>query len=265
MKPEHLLAALLLLACTAVDLGVVGEVLANQTAWPKFPGILGLGLALGQASVITFWLVWGSGHLLLRVSAAFVILLALSFMASISTAGTPREVGQWFGAILIYLALLATVLMICRLLKVRLAQREEFPPQQVSRLASWQFSIGSLLVAMSATGVIITVLRHVEFPAREIVAVGVFFLILTVFSCILMVVSLISRRIWPAGLLIVAISPGVGFVLSATGFPPREMWLELTLMTGVTGLTILTLLAVLRTTGWRLEWASPDENARESG
>jgi len=254
MKAQNLLSGLLLLACTVVNLAVLVHLQDTRATWPAAASIAGLGIVLGQAAVVIAWIVWGAWNLLLRLTSGMVLLFGLSWVAGLSVSGSAVDVGKWYGALLVYFALLALPLTMSRLTKYHLSNRVMLVPPVTdsSSLASWQFSIWSLLCAMTATGAIIALLRFIDFPWRDLVAVVLFFLILTITACLVLFAAFFGSRIWPAFLVTVTICPLAGYLLSLTTLPPSGQWLEMICLSVAHGLTILTLVAVLRAAGYRL-------------
>lgn len=248
LSTHTVLLWLVLVACLVVDL-VVLSVVVHQD-WPELPGVIGLGLALAQVSLLVAWLIWGTWNIVWRVVATSAATCALSVMAA-GSVDDFDEAPEWFGILLFYVAMVATVLFISRWMGYRVtvdtALRDDAPQRR------WQFSIWSLLSVMTAVGVLLGLLRLVEWPGHDLVEAILFFLILTTTTCLVFFVSFLGgESVWRwliAAATILTLCPLAGLLMALTGFPPHDDWRELMAMNTIQGATIVGIVSALRTGG----------------
>jgi len=250
LSPQTFLVMLLLATCFAVDL-VVGA-MAEDHRWPDAAGVTGIGLAIGQTSMLAVWLVWGSWNIAWRAVVVTMGTFCLSWLVEVS-AGDPNPSG-WFSIMLAFVAIVTTTLFVSRLLGYRINLDAEKQPSTDASQQPRQFSIWSLLSAMTAAGILLAFFRVLDFPASKFVVAILFFLILTVTTCVILFTAFLSHWGVAVGVIVVA-CPLAGALLCVTGFPPKDDWVPLMALSIIHGVSVFAIASVLKIAGLRLNRA----------
>ena len=171
MKSNHLPVPLFLMATVLVDLTVVSAVGSHRFPMPG-AGVI-LGLVLGQVGLLATWLVLGGRSLLLRL---ITTLAGAALLAIPSSECSVPTVQQWMAVLFVYGTMVAAPLVVLRILGMRLLrtchQELSGKPEKYSR--RWQFSIGSILLWTTCVGIVLGVLRLLDFPWTHALAVVVY-------------------------------------------------------------------------------------------
>lgn len=266
MKSSTLIVWLLVAACIAIDLAMIGELQVRRNEWPAVGGIVGLGLAFSQIAFVSLWVVWGRAGIPVRIVSALLSVWGVSFLANYSSKGTEIGVGAWFG-----LLLLCCIFSVILFVIVRLARYELFHPIAETfsvpnrRSSAIQFSIWGLLSLTTAVGVTLAIIRFAEFPIDELLQAATFFAVLNSTASTLLLLDLILVRWWITILAAVAICPIAGLLLSLHELVEDEFTIQLFLTTIAIAAVTCSVSAVLRVGGgYRLVRCSAPRNARAS-
>jgi hypothetical protein len=269
MKSSTLIVWLLVAACIAIDLAMIGELQVRRNEWPEAGGVIGLGLVFSQVTLMALWTVWGRSHILFRGVSALLGVWAVSFLASYSERGGPLGVGTWFGVLLLFCGVSLIPFIIARFANFTLTnEAEEKPHSTGRRLSSNQFTIWGLLSLMTAVGIALAVTRFAEFPMEQLLEVAVFFTLLAASVCAVLLLALYVSRLLPAILattVICAICPVAGVLLSLTELNTGEGTLDLVVMMCVQGVASLFAAIVLRAGGYRLVRHTAPSAAKAAG
>ncbi|MEO8497745.1 MAG: hypothetical protein ABI614_21985 [Planctomycetota bacterium] len=253
MKSSTLIVWLLVAACIAIDLAMIGELQLRHNEWPEAGGVVGLGLTFAQLALIALWTVWGRSSVLVRAVCSLLSVLAVSCLASYSSDGGLDSVGDWFGVLLLYVGLILIPFIIARFMNYDLNHEGSQAAHNArGRLPSNQFTIWGLLSLMTAAGITLATVRYADFPIRQRLEVAAFLTLLTAPACTVLLLSLSRTRMMIAVMTTMVICPIVGFLLSITGVAPGEGALLLILMTCIQGAALLSAVLVLRAAGYRL-------------
>ncbi|MEX0820337.1 MAG: hypothetical protein WD070_12125 [Pirellulaceae bacterium] len=264
MKSTRLIVWLLVAACVAIDLAVIGELQVRQNEWPGAGGVIGLGLSFSQIVLLSLWLVWGRSGVLLRGVSTLLGVWGISCLANFSTDGGPHRVGIWFGVLLLFCGVCVIPLFIAKFVGCELSnEAAESPLARDRRWSTNQFTIWGLLSLMTTVGITLAVLRFAEFPMPHLFEVIWFVTILAATGCTILLLALFLRRLYIAILATLMISPIGGVLLSLFGPAPDDDALLLILMTFVQGAAILAAVVVLRTSGYRLVRSCPKQPVAE--
>ena len=213
-----------------------------------------LGFSMAQLALVALWLVFGRWNLVVRV---LIVLAVGSFLADLNASVTRSiDLDQWLGVMSLLGFAVATPLLVLRLLGLRwVDHREPAVPESTDlRAQHRQFSLGTLLVWVTGSCVVLGGMRGVGFPWE--------FALHVIVHCIgFAVVALVSLgAVFSAGhvtvrLLAVAVaSPMLGWLMGGLGSEP----ILVSLICAVEMLGISFGAAVLRMSGLRLGWVTPD-------
>lgn len=249
-KPQLLPLWLAVLACVVVDAAML--LLVRERMWPQAPGIVGVGLALGQVSLLGAWLVWGRWNAVWRVVLVAAAVYGISFLGSHSTDG-PGNSSEWYGILLFYLAMLFVVFLISRLMGYRLTSGSSGTNQTaaVAGQRPTQFSIWGLLSVTTAVGIVLTLLRFVDLPFLWDFEPIIFFLILTISSSVILFASFLPQWAVAVGVA-VTVCPIAGLLMALNGLPNPNEWRELIAMNLIHGTCVLCGVSVAKIAGYRL-------------
>lgn len=250
MKSSSLIVWLLVAACIAIDLAMIGELQIRRNEWPGAGGLIGLGLTFSQVALLAMWAVLGRRNVLVRGVVSLLAVWMLGYLAAFSSG---ERAGTWFGVLMFYCAVSLIPLTILRFTGYKLASRESVAREKSNDvLSSKQFSIWGILSLMTAIGITLGVVRFAQFPLVEISSVASFFSVLSATSCTLLMFALYLRHFAFSVAAMTIMCPIAGLLLSLTGLAPGEGTVELVLMMCVQGMTLLTAAYVLRNAGYRL-------------
>jgi len=260
MKSSRLIVWLLVAACIAIDLAMIGELQIRRNEWPEPGGVIGLGLAFSQVALIALWAVWGRNKVLVRGVGTLLGVWAVSCLAAYSSSGSLRGGGIWFGVLMFYCSISLVPFVMARFLRYELAnQSVAHRPPSNSQLSASQFTIGGILSLMTAIGIALAVVRFAEFPTGQVMETVAFFTLLAVTVCVILLLALFFPHIGAAVCATVLLCPVAGVLLSLTGLAPGEGTLELVLMVCVQGAAILAASVALRSAGYRLRRADASQ------
>jgi len=252
-KSCPLIVILLILAAVLVDLLFAVD-WARGESFPHLPAVVLLGLALAQVGLLSAWLAFGGGPLLLRFGVTFVAVGLLSLPAASTTLPSFPE---WLGVFSLYAAMVAIPLSLVRLSGSRLTIRTPNASRQgESRLRRWQFSLGDLLALMTVTAVASALARLFEFPQAHAVLVAACCI---GFACVtlLSMWSASDRRNWLAqAAVLVLLCPAIGAALGRLSGPPAYCW-PFAIMTFVQAGLVFLSVGILRVAG--LQFGPLDE------
>jgi len=266
MKPSNLIVWLLVAACIAIDLAMIGELQVRRNEWPEAGGVIGLGLSFSQVALISLWAIWGRSTVPFRAVGTLLSVWGVSCLASYSSVGGLGGVGPWFGLLLVYCGASLVPFIIARFAGHTLSNQEaEQPPTTDSRSSSNQFTIWWLVSVMTAVGITLAVIRFAEFPIPELLGLAVFLAILAATACSVLLLSCFLVRVSAAIIPTMVILPITGFLLSHADLAPDEGTTEMVLMTSTQGVTILVAAFVLRAAGYRLVRHTAQRETRASG
>ncbi|MBC8352106.1 MAG: hypothetical protein H8E66_08950 [Planctomycetes bacterium] len=253
MKSSTLIVWLLVAACVAINLAMIGELQIRRNEWPEAGGVIGLGLTLAQIALVALWTVWGLKNLIVRVISSLLSVWALSVLGSYSAVGRPDGAGPWFGLLLTYCGVSLVACMIAGSAGYKLSNHAT-DGQYLARhrTRSNQFTIWGLLSLMTAIGIALTVVKFAEFPISELLEMAAFLSLLATTGCLVLLLSLFLRHVIFAVIATAVVCPSVGFLLAVTGLAPAEGTLEFTMMTCTQGFALLSAAIVLRSSGFRL-------------
>lgn len=257
LSPTALLVLLVLTACVVVDV-LVGAI-AEDHAWPDAAGVTGIGLAIGQTSMLAVWMVWGSWNIAWRSVTVAIGTFGLSWMVEDSVGGPSTS--AWFSIMLVFVGMVAATMFVARLMGYRMGLHSDAEPATDDTRQPWQFSIWSLLSAMTAAGILLAFVRFLDFPANEFVEAILFFLILTVTTCLILFTSFLPHWAVSVGVVVVT-CPLAGALLRVTGFPPEDDWLELMALSTLHGVSVFAITSVLKIAGFRLDRALRSSSAK---
>ena len=256
--PTHstrsLLLWLLIAACVLVDITIAGEVIVRRPAWPGAGGVIGLGLSLAQMSILVAWMIWGKWNVMLRVMVATCGAFGIGWIAALSTnnARSPDFAG-WFAALLVYIAVLAIPLGIARASAYRIVTDGcDKEPAGNANNRWWQFSIWSLLAAMTGVALMLGALRYAYWLHQGFFNALMFFAILSTSTVLTLFSTFLLKRSWTAALLALVTSISAGALLQLTGNTLREEWFALIAMSCVHGTTVYAIVLVLKVAGYQL-------------
>ncbi|MDA1053343.1 MAG: hypothetical protein O3C40_23075 [Planctomycetota bacterium] len=253
MKPSTLIVWLLIAACIAIDLAMIGELQVRRNEWPEAGGVIGLGLVFSQVALIALWTVWGRSHVLVRGVGTLLAIWAVSGLASYSQFGGWAGVSRWFGVLLLYCGVALFLFIVARFANYELSKQDAAKPQTTKRhLSSNQFTIWGLLSLMTAVGISLTAARFADFPMRQLVEAVAFFSLLAATVCTIILLALSLSKVRGAVIGAIVICPTAGFLLSLTALATGAGRLELTLLMCVQGVASLSAAVALRTAGFRL-------------
>ncbi|MEX2173786.1 MAG: hypothetical protein WD872_05445 [Pirellulaceae bacterium] len=216
----------------------------NRADWPSPLAIAAMGLAFAQAGLIPLLILWGTGRLWMRCATALPLYL---FAAWLATRGTDGNLRRWLSITLFYLAIVAAPLVIARLAGVRMVRVGDAEAQAGSR----QFTIFGLLTLTTVVAVVCGVARWLSFPWEEIGAVATFAIALAGIPWLCATVALAPVASFWSPVAVALVCPLAGWLISLTGFPPRQP-VELIAMCCVQGLLTVGACAVARLAGYRL-------------
>ncbi len=265
MKSSTLIVWLLVAAYVALDLAMIGELQIRRNEWPEAGGIIGLGLAFGQVTLISLWAILGRNTLPFRAIGLLLSVWGVSCLGSYSAVGGLGGVGPWFGLLLVYCGASLTLFIAPRLTGYKLSNQVlETPPASNNGLPANQFTIWWLLSLMTAVGTALGVIRFATFPLVELLELAVLLTILAATGCTVVWLSLSLSRAAVAIITTIVISPIGGILLTLTEFGSKGR-LEMILMTCMQGVTILAAAFVLRAGGFRVVRRGVPREAIASG
>ncbi len=265
MKSSTLIVWLLVAACIAIDLAMIAELQVQRNDWPGAGGLIGLGLAFAQVTLISLWAIWGRNSLPFRAIGSLLGVWGLSCLGSYSAVGGLGGVGPWFGLLLVYCAASLVLFIMARLASYAVSNQPlENSPGASNRSSSNQFTIWWLLSLMTAVGTALAVIRFAEFPMEELLDLAVVLSILSATGATVLILTLFLSRVGVAIIATMFISPIGGFLLMLTKLG-SEARLEMVLLTCMQGLTILAAALVLRAGGFRVVRHNAPCGARASG
>jgi hypothetical protein len=257
MKSSTLIVWLLVAACIAIDLAMIGELQIRRNEWPEAVGLIGLGLSFSQIALLALWAVWGRSNVVVRGVSTLLGVWAVSCLASYSREGDSDRVGVWFGVLLFYCGASLIPFIMVRIAgyeisSQRAASTHHADSHVVRRLSANQFTIWGILSLTTAIGVALAVIRFAQFPMGQLLEVVAFCTLLAGALCAILLLALFLSRTIISIAATTVICPIVGVLLSHTGPAPAKGTLELVLMMCVLGVAIVSAAIVLKTAGYRL-------------
>lgn len=251
MRSPTLIVWLLVAACIAIDLAMIGELQVQRNEWPEAGGVVGLGVMFAQVTLIALWAVWGRYTIPFRAIGSLLSVWGLSCLGSYSAVGGLGGAGPWFGLVLVYCGASLALFIVARLTSYKLCHRpEEIFPTAINRSSSHQFTIWWLLSLMTAVGIALGVIRFAEFPLEELLELVVLLTVLAATGGTVLLLTLALSRLSVAIIATIFILPIGGFLVSLTDLGSAE-GLTLSLMTCIQGAAILAAAIILRTSGIR--------------
>lgn len=266
MKSSTLIVWLLVAACIAIDLAMIGELQIRRNEWPEAGGIVGVGLTFSQISLLALWAVWGRSGMLVRGVSSLLGVWGLSCLGSYSVSGGLGAAGPWFGLLLVYCGVSLVPCIIVRFSGYELlSPLSAEPPRTLSRNSPRQFTIWGLLSLMTAIGATLAVLRFAEFPVADLLELLVFITLLAATACSLLLLALYLSRLVASIIATITFLPIAGALLSLSGLSPGETTLEMVLVTCTQGAAIASAAIVLRNGGYRLNRFKESSGTTASG
>ncbi|MBI2478009.1 MAG: hypothetical protein HYV60_04995 [Planctomycetia bacterium] len=265
MKSSTLIVWLLVAACIAIDLAMIGELQVRRNEWPEPGGVVGLGLSFSQIALLALWAVWGHNQILVRGVGTLLGVWAVSCLASFSSMGSLGEAGDWFGVQLFYCGVSLVPFLIARFANYELSKELARSRQSAGhRLSANQFTIWGILSLTTAAGIALAVVRFAEFPVGELLEVAAFFTLLAATACGILLLALFLSRVIFAIVATLVICPIAGVLLSLTGLAPGDA-VELVLMMCVQGAVLLAAAIAIKAAGFRLVRGAGASEATASG
>jgi hypothetical protein len=265
MKSSTLIVWLLVAACIAIDLAMIGELQVRRNEWPGAGGIIGLGLVFSQIALLALWVACGKKTLVIRAVSALLGVWGVSCVGSYSATGGLGEVRAWFGLlILCSLASLAPII-VAKINRYDLIDvGSETVRLPTTRLTSSQFTIWGLLTLMTGVGITLMLLRNAAFPWLELLQAAPFFAIFVFTGCAVLLLTLTVAKLRWAFIATIVICPIAGFLLSLH-HAVAEQAPELILAVSIESLGTIFAAIGLRSGGVRLVRSPPRFEAKASG
>ncbi|MBP89779.1 MAG: hypothetical protein CMJ64_24245 [Planctomycetaceae bacterium] len=254
LTPQHtrwILTWLLVTACVCADIAVVAEIITHKTVWPALGGVVALGLSFGQMSIVVAWVIWAHRNAMLRVAVAMCCAFAIGWILSISTTSA-LDFDGFVGAVLLYLVVLAIPFGVANAAGYRMSV-DGVTVEQSTDSRPWQFSIWSLLSAMTAVAATLGVLRYANWLDFNFINAVMFFVILAISTLVLFFSTFSLKSTLAAATLFVVTSTIAGGLLQFTGNTAREEWPELIMLSGIHGLTVFAAAIILKVAGCQLQ------------
>lgn len=252
MKPPTVILALLAGAFVLGDVAAVMYVDSSYQRWPDLAGVVLLGAAFGQLTLLAAWAVFANWNIAVRILLAVLVVLGLSFVAARATIETTTT--QWFATLLVATCSLAVPMAITRCFRARINLKNQ--TARKTRMPAWQFSIWGLLTGTTAVAIALGTARQVDMPLTDVgKAAGIFTCIavaglLTFFTAMGIRVASIATVV--TVVVVAAVCPLCGQLMGAAGLSGAtepQVWM---LFGWCYGATIAISAIALRVAGYRL-------------
>jgi hypothetical protein len=215
MKSSTLIVWLLVAACIAINLAMIGELQVRRNEWPGAGGIIGLGLVFSQIALLALWVVCGRKTLVVRAVSALLGVWGVSCLGSYSATGGLGVVEAWFGLLILCSLASLAPFIVAKINRYDLIDvGSEAVRLPTTRLTSSQFTIWGLLALMTGVGVTLMLLRNAAFPWLELLQAAPFFAIFVFTGCLVLLLTLTVAKLRWAFIATIVICPIAGYLLS---------------------------------------------------